>query len=276
MIILLIIIVTVFVSYQGLKSPGFMEKYHFEVDKVLLFKDYKRLVTSGFLHVSWMHLFFNMFSLYAFSRGIEQFLGEGAFLLIYFASLIGGNLLALLIHRNSPSYSAVGASGAVNGVIFASIALFPQMRIGLFLLPLSIPAWLYGILFLGFSMYAIKSRRENIGHEAHLGGALVGILLTILIVPQALTQNYLPILAILIPTLLFIYLVVTKPHLLLVDNLFYKNKSAYYTLDDRYNARKVEEQINIDAILEKINKKGINSLTKKEREHLERYSKTSK
>src|SRR5690349_14607595 len=112
---ILIIILTAFVSYNGLKSRRFLRRYEFQVDKVLLRKDYKRLVTSGFVHLSWTHLIFNMLTLFLFSATIESTLGIPRFLIIYFGSLLGGNLFALFIHRNHGEYSAVGASGAING-----------------------------------------------------------------------------------------------------------------------------------------------------------------
>jgi len=269
---LLLIILTVLISYRGFKDHRFFENHTFEVEKVLLYKQYIRMVSSGFLHVNWMHLLLNMFSLLMFSGGLERYLGPFGFLLIYFSSLIGGNLLALLIHRNHGEYSAVGASGAVNGIIFASIALFPGMSIGLFLLPISMPAWIYGLLFVGFSIYGIRSRRENVGHEAHLGGALIGMLVALLMVPSAVIYNYVPILILVLPTLAFIILIIRRPDFLLVQNLFYK-KSHEYSIDHKYNAQKAKKQFDIDQILEKIHKRGMNSLTRKERQQLDEYSK---
>src|ERR1044072_4613131 len=90
-----IIIANVFVSYKGFSSHEFFARYSFEVEKILIYKDYKRLVTSGFLHVNWMHLIFNMFSLYIFSAGLVSYLGSIYYLVIYFISLIGGNLFSL-------------------------------------------------------------------------------------------------------------------------------------------------------------------------------------
>lgn len=269
---LLLIVVNIVVSYKGLKDHSFFDRYSFEVDNILVYKDYKRMVTSGFLHVSWMHLFFNMLSLYAFSSSLELRMGPSSFLTLYFASLIGGNLLSLLIHRNHGDYSAVGASGAVCGIIFASIALFPGMRLGFFGLPFSIPAWAFGVLYVLYSIYGIRSKKDNIGHEAHLGGALIGMLVGLCMVPEAIAENYPTILSILLPGSLAVYMIITRPHLLLVDNQYFKAHTGDYDIDDRYNLQRMDQQQEIDFLLDKIHKKGIKSLTKKERETLERYS----
>ncbi|MFC4233393.1 rhomboid family intramembrane serine protease [Parasediminibacterium paludis] len=267
----ILVIINVIVSYKGFTNQIFFDGYKFEVDAVLKRKDYKRLVSSGFLHVNWQHLVFNMFSLYVFSDNIELVLGNGIFLLIYFISLIGGNLLSLLVHRHHGDYSAVGASGAVSGIIFAAIALQPSIGIGMFFI--YIPGWLYGIVFVAVSIYGIKSQKDNIGHEAHLGGALVGMLAAIVCQPEVLRYNYIAILLITVPAIIFIYLIITKPHILLVDNLFVKNNLPYYTIDQKYNAEKKLEADTIDAILDKINRHGINSLSKREKDILNTYSK---
>ncbi len=249
-----------------------MDQYSFSVDKVLLYKDYKVLLTSGFFHVNWFHLIFNMITLYFFSQGIVNLLGIGSFVLLYLAGLVGGNLLALWMHRNHGDYQAVGASGAVYALIFASIAIMPGMKIGFFFLPFSIPSWIYGLLFLGFSMWAIRSKRDNIGHEAHLGGALVGLMIAVIMVPSSLSENYLPILAVLIPTLAFIFIIVYRPHMMMVESLHFK-QTHKLTIDQKFNLEKKQQQLNIDRILEKIHRRGINSLTREEKRQLEEYSK---
>ncbi len=269
-----LILFTSFFSYKGLSNKVFYNAYNFEVDKLLINKDYKRLLTSGFLHVSWTHLIFNMLSLYLFSSSIETYLGDLKFLLVYFTSLLGGNLLSLFIHRHHGDYSSVGASGAICGLIFASIALFPGMSIGFFFIPFSIPGWLFGLAFVLYSIYGIKSRKDNIGHDAHLGGAVIGMILAILLEPAALPDNYITILVIIVPASFFIYMIITRPHLLLIDNYFFKKHSNYYSIDHKYNAEKKARQQEIDTILEKIHRKGINSLTKKEKEILDEYSRT--
>jgi len=270
----LIIVANLIVSYNGFNNRRFYNSNVFQVEKILVRKEYKRLITSGFLHVNWWHLLFNMFTLYAFGNSLESYIGELQYFLIYFAGLVGGNLLSLFIHRDHPDYRSVGASGAVAGVVFGSIALFPGMEIGFFGLPLSIPAWLYGLAYMLISIYGIKSRRDNIGHDAHLGGAMVGMLIAILIQPSALVQNYITILIISVPALAFLFIIIKRPQLLLVDNLFYRNHEDFYSIDHKYNQERANRQREIDRILEKIHKKGMKSLTREEKELLKRQSKS--
>jgi membrane associated rhomboid family serine protease len=259
----LLIILTVLVSYRGFKDHFFFEKHEFGVDKVKLYKDYKRLITSGFLHVNWMHLIFNMLGLFFFAGSLNAL----DFVLIYFASMVGGNLLTLIVYKNQGDYTSVGASGAVNGIIFATVALEPGIRI------MFMPGWLFGLVYIGFTIWGVRSKRDNIGHEAHLGGAIIGMLLAIAMHPIALRENYITILVIAIPTIVFIYLIITRPHLLMVDNLFFKKHTDHYSLDHKYNESKYGQQQEIDRILDKISKRGINSLSQKEKQMLKDYSK---
>lgn len=267
-----LIIINFLVSYKGFTDQRFFETYKFDVDRILLQKDYKILVTSGFLHVSWTHLIFNMISLLLFSGSVEAYLGGLQFGIIYLASLVGGGLFSLLVHRNHGDYTAVGASGAVCGIIFASIALFPGMGVGLFFIPLSIPGWIYGVLFVIYSIYGIKSKKGNIGHEAHLGGALVGMIVALLMAPGAFAENYFAILIIAVPTIVFIYFIITRPHILLVDNFFFKKHHKAYNIDQRYNLEKTTRQNEIDHILEKISRSGLGSLTRAESKKLKDHS----
>jgi membrane associated rhomboid family serine protease len=272
-LVFIIIVVTTFVSYKGFTNNRFLEDYEFEVDRILVERQYYRLVTSGFLHTGWLHLGFNLFSLYIFSGVVEMGLGPLNFLLIYFASLIGGGLLSLLIHRHHGNYSSVGASGAVCGVMFASVALFPQMRISLFPLPFSFPSWLYALLFVGFSIYGVRSQKDNIGHDAHLGGALVGMVLALVFHPAAFAENYGTILLILVPAVVFVYIIITRPHLLFVDNLFYKTQKDFYSVDHEWRVRRSDQQQEVDRILDKIGRSGMGSLSRKEKQTLKEYSK---
>ena len=266
----ILIIINIIVSYKGFKDYGFFEKYNFKVNSVLIEKDYKRVITSGFLHVSWTHLIFNMLSLYFFGSNLEMF-GVFTYLLIYFAGLVGGNILSLFIHKFQGDYSSAGASGAIFAVIFSSIALVPGMRIGFFLLP-AIPGWLFGLVYVIVSIYGIRSRTENIGHDAHLGGGLAGMFVAVLLNPSVLVDNTFPLLIVALPAIAFILFIIYKPEALLVENIFYK-KHHQFTVEDRYNLSKRHRQKELDRLLEKIHQKGINSLSTKEKEDLKEYSK---
>lgn len=265
-ITLILIIVTGLVTYQGFKKRSYFNENAFVVDHILINKQYQRLITSGFLHVNWMHFGFNMVALYLFS--LERSEGVGPFLFIYFGSLVGGNLFSLYIHKNHGDYSAVGASGAVSGLVFASIGLYPSIKIGLLLIPFHIPGWLFGILYVLYSIYGIKSQRDNIGHEAHLGGGIIGLLIALVIRPEMLPINYLPILGILVPSIAFLVLLVYRPHLLLVPS-FKTASHKFQTLEDKYNEERKMKELKVDEILDKIRKKGINKLTQKEKDFLD-------
>ena len=266
-----LIITNVYISYRGFKDHAYFDLYSFKIDEIVINKDYKRLITSGFIHVSWIHLLFNMGALYCFSYDVETSLGPLKFLLIYFGSLVGGNLFALFIHKNHYDYSAVGASGAISGIIFASIALFPGIEIGLFGIPYYIPGWAFGLCYVLFSIYGITSQRDNIGHEDHLGGGLIGLLIAIVLVPSVVRYNYLPIALILIPSSAFIYFIISKPEFLLIDNFFKKHESGY-TYEDKYNSKKNLKEKELNDLLDKISNKGYKSLSKKEKEKLKEHS----
>ncbi|MFK7899714.1 MAG: rhomboid family intramembrane serine protease [Cyclobacteriaceae bacterium] len=197
-------------TYKGLQDPTFFHTYSFRVGEILEQKDYKRLVTSAFLHGDWAHFGFNMFTLYFFANNLESAAGIPKFLFIYFGSLLGSNLFSLYIHRTNSYYSAIGASGAVSGVVFACIALFPGMEVSLFLLPFFIPAWIYGIGYVLYSIYGMKAQNDNIGHEAHLGGAILGLLIAIALFPFVLQTNQFTVIAVLVPSVAFLVYLLKK------------------------------------------------------------------
>lgn len=268
-----LIIINFIISFKGLSNHIFLDKYKFEVDAILISKDYIRLISSGFLHVNWNHFIFNMLSLYAFSPHLEYELGVIPFLLLYFASLLGGNLLALYIHRNHGDYSAVGASGAISGLVFASIVLDPLASVGFIFIPFSIPGWLFGLLYMLYSIYGIKSKRDNIGHEAHLGGAMFGILIVGILHPIQFKENWIYVLVVILPVLVFMYFLISKPHYLLIDNHYFNSHQKHETIDHKYNKNKVDKQAELDRLLDKIIDKGIESLSDKELQKLKEYSK---
>lgn len=274
LVTLLLVIATVFISYKGFSHAGFLRRYCFDVNQILVRKEYIRLLSSGFLHSGWWHLIFNMIALLAFGSLLEPFTGSGTFLLIYFGSLTGSELLVLFIHRSRQEYTSVGASGAINGIVFAAIALFPDMGIGLFLLPVSVPAWAFGLAYIVFTIYGLKASWGNTGHAAHLGGALVGMVAAIAFYPQMAAANYLPILLMTVPTVAAMLAFLYKPQSLLTGSAAKQRRFA--SIDHEYNYRKTQEQAGLDHILEKIHRNGMKSLTRKEKEILEAYSKVNR
>ena len=171
--LLLLIAFNVLMSYKGFSNIGFFERHKFSIS-ALNQKQYFRLVSSGFLHVDSAHLVFNMFALYMFGDYVIQNTGVYLFVLIYMFSLLAGNFFTYINHKKEPSYSAVGASGAVSGIVYSSILLFPQMQLVLILFPIPMPGYVFGILYLFYTLFGIKSRNDNIGHTAHFGGAIAG------------------------------------------------------------------------------------------------------
>ncbi len=181
---LTILVVTVLTSLAAFTSPGAVRDFAISPWEVIRHRRWYQLLSSGFLHGSIGHLFVNMLTLYFFGPAIEGILGPRGFLLLYLGSLICGSLTTIIFHRGDPSYRAVGASGAVTGVVF-SFALFrPFARLFLFLIPVPIPAILFAVGYVLVSLFGIRSGWGRVGHAAHLGGAVGGVILTILIHPS--------------------------------------------------------------------------------------------
>lgn len=197
-ILILIIALNLIVSFKGFNDLLFFRKYEFHIGSIRS-GDQFRMISSGFLHADLGHLFFNMFTLYMFAPVVIGYLGDFSFLLVYVASLVFGSLLTLYFHKNDYNYRAIGASGAVTGVLYSAILLQPDMSLYLFFIPIPIPAFLFGIGYLLYSIYGMKAKNDNIGHTAHFGGAIGGFLITILKEPQMLTENTFMVILLAIP-----------------------------------------------------------------------------
>lgn len=210
-IVLILIGLTVLTSIQGFNSMRFFERYKFNVGAILgAPKQWDRLISSAFLHGDYMHLLFNMLTLYFFSDIIIEAFSTWQYLLIYFAAVIGGGLLSLWMNRKNYYYSAIGASGGVVGILFASIAIDPHIGIAFFFIPIPIPGWIFAIIYLGYSIYGMQAQVGNVGHDAHLGGAVIGLLMAILFAPVLLSINGLYIGLMIIPLIILAYLVLNR------------------------------------------------------------------
>ena len=201
LITIIIIAANVIISYKGFGDYGFFEKYKFNVGAVRRGENI-RLLSSGFLHADNGHLFFNMFSLYFFADVVINLIGVFYFIIVYVGSLLLGSLLSLYFHKDEYHYSAVGASGAVMGIIYSAILLQPGMSLYMFFIPIPIPAYIFGIGYLLYSIYGMKNRVGNIGHDAHFGGAVGGYVITLIVSPWLFETNLLMIVLLALPIVL--------------------------------------------------------------------------
>ncbi|GAA4079083.1 rhomboid family intramembrane serine protease [Flavobacterium cheonanense] len=196
-----LIAINVIISFKGFNDLSFFRKYQFHVGSIRSGEQI-RMISSGFLHVDIGHLAFNMLSLYFFAPVVYGILNNFSFVLIYFASLIFGSLLTMIFHKDDYSYSAVGASGAVMGIIYSAILLDPSLDIYFFFIPIPIPGYIFGIGYLLYSIYGMKAKSDNIGHTAHFGGAIGGYLFTLMKKPSLFIDNTFMVVILAIPILI--------------------------------------------------------------------------
>jgi membrane associated rhomboid family serine protease len=259
-----IIAVTVISSMVGFKDPAYLQRFIFSPEKILRDKQGYRLISAAFLHADWQHLVFNMYTFYVFGRVIELNIGVGTLLAIYFASIIGGNLLSLFIHRHHV-YLAYGASGGVSGVIFAFILFFPHNNISFLFIPVAIPPWLYAIGYLLYSFHGLKRGTDNIGHDAHIGGAIIGLLTATVLYPHIVAESPVLYAAVMVVSLgIFIYL---------MKNPFFLPLRSFTPPQPSPRRRSRPSSDNpappdVNAVLDKISKSGMNSLTEAEHKAL--------
>ena len=187
-VVVVIIILNVLASTTGFRNRSFFDKYKFQVAKIKAGEQI-RMLTSGFLHVDINHILFNMLSLYFFAGYVVYSLGSAKFLAIYFSSLYLGNYLSLRYHENQEDYTAVGASGAVSGIVYSAVLLYPDMKLAFLFFPIPLPGYVIATLYLIYTLYGMKKQQDNIGHSAHFGGAISGLCATIAFQPSILSSS---------------------------------------------------------------------------------------
>lgn len=201
---LVIIAANVLISIKGFNDFSFFEKYKFNIAGIRK-GEHLRMFSSGFLHGNFSHLLFNMLTLYFFAGVVIDKLGTPKFVIIYVASLLLGSLLSFYFHKDEYHYSAIGASGAVTGILYAAILFIPDQNLYLFF-AIPIPAWIFGVAYLLYSIYGMKNRVGNIGHDAHFGGAIAGYVLTLVFAPFLITQETWIVVLLAVPILLLFIL----------------------------------------------------------------------
>ena len=198
---IVLIAANVIVSFKGFNDDHFFDRYKFQIGAIQAGQK-DRMLTSGFLHVDVPHLFFNMFTLYFFADVVIGWFNPVKFLIIYLISLLAGSLLSMVFHKNESYYSAVGASGAVTGILYSAILLQPNMQLGLMCIPIPFPAYVFGIGYLLYSIYGMKSRLGNIGHTAHFGGAIGGYVTTLLFMPRLFVTDTFMVIILALPIII--------------------------------------------------------------------------
>jgi membrane associated rhomboid family serine protease len=185
-ITLLLIGVTVLLSWQAFENRRLLDRLILWPPAIDRNRQYDRLITHGFIHADWQHLLFNMITLYFFGRLVEQwfvpYIGRTGYVLFYLSALVVAILPTYLRHRHDARYRSLGASGAVSAVLFAFILMQPWSLIFVFFLP--VPAILYGVLYVGYSVWMDKHGQDNVNHSAHLWGAGYGVLFTLMMEPR--------------------------------------------------------------------------------------------
>lgn len=176
--------------YSMFQDQSLLARMAFTPKRIKENREYYRIVTGGFIHAGLGHLLFNMITLYYFGPYLELRVGPVAFLLIYFGAGLSAHLMAYTMNRNNPLYSAVGASGSISGIVFAFCLYNPFSQIGLFFF-LWMPAWVFAVAFIVFSVWAIRTKSHvggmRIAHDAHLGGAFGGSIITVLLDPRVVS-----------------------------------------------------------------------------------------
>jgi len=272
LITIAVLIVTGVMTFMAFQRQALLERWIFRPDAILVGKEYERMLTCGFIHGDWFHFGVNAFSFFMFGRNIEAVYGWASLLLIHLVSIIGGSILSLIIHRHH-QYRALGASGGVCGVIFASIFLLPNSSIYLMFLPIPIPAYVYAFLFLLISYYGHKRQAGNVGHDAHLGGAVVGLLTATVLYPKLVFAAPLMFAAVLLVSLVILVLLIrgasvgSGAPVAPAAPLGGERERRYAE-----NRQRNEKLAEIDRLLEKVSNHGLDSLTDWERKRLEELS----
>lgn len=182
----IIFVATLAASLAGLYlAPQVVERSLFRPYWFLRRRQYETIVTSGFVHADLPHLIFNMVTFYFFAFPLERHIGPTRFGVLYLLALVVSDLGTWRKHRNEPEYASLGASGAISAVLFASIVYFPWQKLIIFPIPLPIPAPLFAVAYVAYSWYSARGARGRINHDAHLGGALFGLLFVLLTDPAA-------------------------------------------------------------------------------------------
>lgn len=258
---------------RAFNDPTMMDRWILHAPSIKDHRQFSRFITSGFIHASWKHLAFNLIGLLIWGHHLELDLSFLALIILFFSSMIGGNLVSFWIHRKE-NYSALGASGGVMGVIFGSLLITGGNVGSLFIPGAFVPSYVFGIAYLIVSYLAMKRGYDNIGHDAHIAGSITGFFTAAFISPSAIARNsgfFWTIIAFLVLALFFWFWTASFKNLFKAFGDSKPKGSARY---DRYDQamEKGANKSEIDSLLDIINKSGYHTLTPKQKERLKELS----
>lgn len=184
---LIITALTVFISWRAFNDQRLLSRLILWPPAIARNRQYERLLTYGFVHADWTHLLFNMITFWSFGSVVERvfagWIGPLGFILFYLSAIVVSILPTYLKHQRDPNYRSLGASGGVSAVLFASILFDPWSKLIIFPIPVPIPAFLFAVLYVGYSIWMDRRGYDNVNHSAHLWGAAYGVLFTVLLEP---------------------------------------------------------------------------------------------
>ena len=205
-ITLIIVAITVLASMFAFSNRTKLQEWMMNPYAVIQHKDYKRLFTHGLIHGDYMHLFFNMFVLYQFGTHVEKVftneskfnvvfgmsnwwgesMGISLFLMLYIGAILAATIPSIVKHKDNPGYNSLGASGAVSAILIVFILIQPTAQLAFFFF-IPMPAWVAGILFFVFEAYMNRKGGTGIAHDAHIYGAIYGLLFMTIVQPSVWT-----------------------------------------------------------------------------------------
>ncbi len=186
-----LIIVNLIVSIYALSfDRDFANSFAFHVGAVARKKQHYRVFTSSFLHGDYFHLLFNMMTLWFFGPTVEGLLGTDGFLVVYFGAILTSGIVSFYVNRDRLDYSSLGASDGVSGVVLSYCLFYPLAPLYLMFIPIPIPAFIFAAVFIAVSIGLMGREGNVIAHEGHLGGAIAGVVLTVLMKPEVVGQIF--------------------------------------------------------------------------------------
>lgn len=254
-------------TFYGFHNRQFYYRCEMNIEALRFGKQYERLLIASLVHSDWIHFFFNAITLYSVAnRSASSVSAAGCFGIFMFC-ILSGNALTWWLKKTELGYVSNGITAGVLGVLFSEITRNPNGEMSFFFLPFGIPQWVFAFLFLGYTLYYLQNKESGLNHSNHWGGAIAGMLCAVALTPSLVFTHPLFIACLLLPSVIFVYLLHAYPHKFIIG--LGGDKRPDLTLDDKYNISKSSRQVKVDALLDKISKKGVAALSKEEKKILD-------